>query len=164
MNQNQIDNKITEQERLGREQFNHICQRERWCRVHKFSKNKMARWDVSFFENNQPVIGDIKKRRYECTTFNDWYFEVEKAEALIELAKQYGENTKIGYIHLFEDNIMWVWTFTKEQIEKLEAKMVQVQKNDWSNELVWKKVYCLNSAQATRKEEINLNNSIFKKH
>ena len=161
---NQISKKVSEQERLGRELFNHVCNREMWCKINKFSKNEMARWDVSFFENKQPVIADIKKRRYNCDTFNDWYFEVEKAKALLELAKQSGNNSKIGYIHLFENNIMWLWTFTEEQITNLEIKMVQVQKNDWSDELVWKKVYCLSSGQASKKEEINLNNSIFKKN
>lgn len=163
MNQNEINNKVNEQERLGRELFLHVCKRERWCTPNKFSKNKMARWDVSFFEDKQPVIADIKKRRYNCTTFNDWYFETEKAEALLELAKKSGNEAKIGYIHLFEDNIMWLWTFTPEQLANLEIKTVQVQKNDWSNELIWKKVYCLSSGQASKKEEINLNNSIFKK-
>ena len=78
-----------------------------------------------------------------------------------ESEKKTGLKTKIGYIHLFTDNVMWLWIFTAEQLKALVPIWVEIQKNDWSDEKVKKLVYGLNNAQASIKEEINLNTSIF---
>lgn len=163
MTKQEINKRVEEQERLGREEFKHVCDRKSnpWCKVNKFSQNKMARWDVAYYDNKTPIVADIKKRRYDSDTFSDWYFEVDKAQELARIARLSGEDCKIGYINLFENNIMWIWTFKPEELEKLDVKTVEVQKNDWSDEKVLKKVYCLYNAQAQRKEEINLIKSIF---
>lgn len=164
MNQQQINEKVAKDEELGRILFLAVCKRERWCKPHKFSKDKMARWDVSFFADNQPIVADIKKRRYEATTFENWYFEVDKANELIKLAKNSkNEETKIGYIHLFADNIMWVWIFDEETLRKIPTGRRECPINDWSTETVLKEVYLLPSAFAKYKEEIDLTKSIFKK-
>lgn len=164
-NKEREDKAVIENEELGRKIFTEVCDREKWCRVHKYSKDRYQSWDVSFYDNTQTVVGELKKRKYKSSAFYDWYFEVEKADKLIEIAKKTKDKTGltplIGYINLFDDNFMWVWTFTPEELAKLPTSTELLQKNDWSDEKEWKKVYRLTSAQAQRKEEINLNLSIF---
>lgn len=166
MNKKEINNYVDKAEELGRQQFNDVCKREKWCKTHKFSKKREAKWDVSFHyqvhKYSTPIVADIKRRRFVSSQFDGgWYFQIDKAEALLKLAEKSNNNAKVAYINLFEDNVMWVWILSKEDLEKMEIKMVQMQKNDWSNEKEWKKVYELTAAQAQIKVEIDLTKSIF---
>lgn len=171
MTKKEISEKIANDENKGRTLFVQVCQREdvKWCKVHKYAKNEKDPWDISFFNNQEQIIGEVKLREYTQDTFNDWYFEVTKLDGLLKTAKELKEkkgiDAKIGYINLFTNNLMCVWIFTVEQLIELRktAIMAPAKDNSWDKEDVFKPTVLLSYGSAQRKEEIDLNKSIFNK-
>ena len=170
MTKKEISEKIANDEDKGRALFASVCIREdvRWCKVHKYAKKESDPWDISFFNDKEQIIGEIKVREYDQDYYPDWYFEVSKIDGLLKTAKdlkeQKGIEAKIGYINLFTNNLMAVWIFTVEELIELRktAVMVKGKNNSWDKEEKMKPAVLLIYGKATRKEEINLNNSIFK--
>lgn len=166
----QISEKIANDENKGRQLFAQVCIREdvKWCKIHKYAKNESDPWDISFFNENQEVIGEIKVRDYAQHAFNDWYFETTKIDGLIHTAKKLkekkGKEAKIGYINIFTNNLMCVWVFTLEELIELRktAVMVEGKDNSWDKQVKMKPAVLLSYGQAQRKEEIDLSKSIFK--
>lgn len=166
MNQEKINTIVETAETKGRNNFSTVCQQEKWCKVNKFATKQDARWDVSFLSGTTQVIGEVKQRRYNSDTFNEWYFEQGKWEALNQLAKdneaRTGKKTKIAYINAYNDNILSIWLFDIDELNNVPTLYREMQINDWSNQSQMKSVYGLHRVKAN-KFEIDLSKSIFTK-
>jgi hypothetical protein len=130
----------------GRIIFDAFCKQETWCKVNKYAKNDCAHWDISFYSGKTANIGEIKLRKYKSDDYGTWYLQVDKYDELVQLQsklKAKGKDTKITYINIFQDNITVIWVLDNIDMLKLEKKMIQLQKNDYEDELVWKQVYAL---------------------
>jgi hypothetical protein len=148
----------------GREVFDAFCKQEKeWCKVNKFAKDDYSHWDVSFYSGKTANIGEIKLRKYKSNDYGTWYLQVDKYDALVQLQselKAKGKDTRIAYINIFQDNITQIWVLDNIDMSKLEKKMIQLQKNDYEDELVWKQVYALPRMYGDP-YETDLNKSIF---
>lgn len=166
MKQEQISQIVDAAEMKGRNNFSTVCQQEKWCRVNRFATKRGSKWDVSFMSGTTQVIGEVKQRRYDSDTFNDWYFQADKWEALNKLAKantvKTGKETKIAYINAYNNNIMNIWLFDIDQLNETPTLYREMQTNDWSNQSQMKSVYGLHRVNA-HKFEINKQDSIFTK-
>lgn len=148
----------------GRKLFNNFCEQEKqWCKIKKFAKDDYSKWDVSFYSGSTAIVGEIKKRKYESTTYGTWYLQLDKYNALINVQSELrnaGKEAKIAYINHFDDNITNIWVLDNLDISKLEKKAVYLQINDYTEECELKECYCLPHAYA-HKFETDLNKSIF---
>jgi hypothetical protein len=135
----------------GRNIFINYCEQQPWCKINKLAKNKFAKWDVSYFSGNTQMIGEIKKRKYTSDAFSDWYIQEDKWDALIQIKGD--SDAKITYINHFTDDSTMIWDLTDMDKEKLESGLRLLQENDYSDKLVWKKVYLLPSRDAVIKNK-----------
>lgn len=165
------DKAVLENEEMGRIIFTNICKRENWCKKHKEAKKRYSHWDVSFFDkakDKQLIIGEIKTRDAKHDKYQDWYFELNKINELIEISRLTKEKTNeeplIAYINIFTDNFMFIWYFTTDELIGLRDKtnLKPAQNNEWEKKLKLKPIISLTCGSASRKEEINLNLSILK--
>ena len=147
----------------GRLVFESFCNQETWCKVNKFAKNNYSKWDVSYFSGSTAMLGEIKKRKYESTSYGEWYLQVDKYTVLSNMQvklKQEGKEVKITYINHFTDNITQIWVLDGIDLSKLERKTLLLQTNDYDDKLEYKEVYCLPHMKA-HKFETDLTKSIF---
>lgn len=144
----------------GREIFKTLCQQQPTFKFNKEARKEFAKWDVSYFIKNKSYIGEIKVRDYNSTDFNDWYIQADKVEALQQLQKQH-PTTRATYINIFKNNITMIWDVTDLDLINTPFSMQNLQKNDYTNEVLLKKVYHLHHADA-EKFETDEDKSIFK--
>ena len=156
---------IDKAEQAGREAFTKVCNQEKWCKVNKFAKDRGARYDVSYTNNSLQVVGEVKGRRYNSDTFNEWYFQKDKYDALNQLAKEAqertGKPTKIAYINSYQDNILSIWEIEIDGLNNVKPVSRLMQVNDWSSKEEYKDVFLMHRVKAN-KFEIDLTKSIFK--
>jgi hypothetical protein len=119
-----MTNKFTTADQQGRDMFKHYCGKSEWCKVIKESKDDFAAWDVSYMSGTTMIIGEIKVRGYESTTFSNWDYEVKKHQALKGILEQMKlkypkKRIEIQYINFFEDDAVRIWTTT--QIDEVQA-------------------------------------------
>ena len=155
--------KFSKDDEKGRLIFDSFCTQETWCKVNKFAKNDYSKWDVSFYSGTTSIIGEIKKRKYESTTYGEWYMQIDKYVALSntqQKLRQDGKETKIAYINHFTDNITQVWVLDNIDMSKIEKKTILLQTNDYDDKLEYKECYCLPHSIAL-KFETDLTKSIF---
>lgn len=144
----------------GRDLFKLFCNQQPTFTFYRESKKQFAKWDVSYKIKNQSYIGEIKVRDYNSTDFNEWYIQADKLEALQELQKQH-PSTKATYINIFKNNITMIWDISNLDLLTTPFSMQKLQKNDYTTEEVYKKVYHLHHSDA-EKFETDLEKSIFK--
>jgi hypothetical protein len=144
----------------GRELFKTFCQQQPEFTFKKESKSDFSKWDVSYTSKGSKFIGEIKVRDYDATTFGDWFMQADKLEALQELQKAV-PGTKISYINIFNDNLTYIWHLDEIDWSTIKQGVLQLQKNDYDNEVVWKSVYYLPHSLA-HKFETEEAKSIFK--
>lgn len=145
----------------GRKIFKEFCQQQIWCKVHKTSKDKFAKWDLSFFSGRTQMIGEIKVRDYNSRDFDNWYLEADKLDALRKL-NEVIPNSRITYINHFKDNITYIWDLTELKETELDYSMQNLQINDYTTQTKLKKVIHLPHHIAI-KFETNEKESIFNK-
>lgn len=144
----------------GRETFKQFCNEQKWCKFNREAKKEYAKWDVSYIKDKQQTIGEIKMRDYNSTDFNEWFLQEDKYLALKELQKKI-PGSRITYINHFKNNITFIWDLTDMDMTKVTHSMSKLQKNDYTTETVWKKVYHLHHVDA-QKYETDETKSIFK--
>lgn len=144
----------------GRDIFKKFCEQQADFKYYKSSKGLYSKWDVSYVSKGLKFIGEIKVRNYESTTFGDWFIQADKLEGLMEIQKQI-PGSKISYINIFKDNITYIWNLDDIDFSKIKEGVLQLQKNDYTTETEWKKVYYLPNSIAL-KFETDLTKSIFK--
>ena len=144
----------------GRDLFIKFCSQQPKFTFNRAARKEYAKWDVSYYQNNQTFIGEIKVRDYESDAFGEWFIQADKLEALKELQKQIA-GAKISYINFYNDNLIRIWDLTDLDLKTLSSSMQKLQKNDYEEEVVWKKVYHLHNMDAIVTEETDSTKSIF---
>lgn len=137
----------------GRNIFISYCNQQPWCKVHRTATNPTAKWDVSYFSGSTKMIGEIKKRDKNSDTFDSWYLQEDKWQALIDLKGT--SDARITYINHFNDGETMIWDLTDMQMEKTESSIKSLQKNDYTDEKIPKKVYHLFPIDAVIKPKSN---------
>lgn len=135
----------------GREIFKTFCKEQPTFTFHKEAKKEFAKWDVSYYVKNQSYIGEIKVRDYNSTDFAEWYIQGDKLEALQDLQKKHPES-RVSYINIFKNNITMIWDVTDLDLLTTPFSMQKLQKNDYTDEEVFKKVYHLHHMNADKYE------------
>ena len=146
-------------DKKGRIIFREFCNQQPSFIFNKESKKDFAKWDVSYTQKGTKFIGEIKVRDYNATAFGDWFLQSDKLEGLRELQKL-NPDTKISYINIFNDNLTYIWNLDDIDWSNIKQGVLQLQKNDYEEELVWKTVYYLPHLLA-QKFETDLNKTIF---
>jgi len=101
---------INEFQRLedkGRMIFKVWCDNNPVCKINKFSTNDYTKWDVSYWHNDTPIVGEIKHRLYNHDSFDTWIIQLDKMIVLKELADKL--NIKPYYINIYKDSTMLIW-------------------------------------------------------
>ena len=115
-----MSDKFNEAELKGREKFKTFCDNQEWCTLIKFDENKYGSWDVAFLSGETKMIGELKDREYNSTTFDSWICEKEKLERIQAKVKK-RKDIKVMYINTFtDDKILFIERIkaSKELINK----------------------------------------------
>jgi hypothetical protein len=111
-------NEFREADEKGRILFQHYCERTSWCKFIKAANKDEAVWDVAYYSGSTRVVGEIKKRDYECTAFPDWMIHTKKVNALKDVRQTIinkNPNEKppvIQYINIYSDKSIRFWDIT----------------------------------------------------
>jgi len=138
-----MDN-FEKKEQLAKETFDNFCKQEKkWCKVTRFTPGKYDPYDVVYQDNKERTIGEIKFRKNKVTDYDDWYLEKDKYDKLIEIKENAKKELKVTYINHFLDNTTYIWDLTEINMLELELVQRKMQKDDSSDEMVWKWVFLL---------------------
>lgn len=147
MNENEYQIK----DEKGRGIFKEMCHQQQWCKHIKDSVDPFAHWDLSYTSGSTKMIGEIKYRNYDSTTFPDWMLEVEKLVYLKDLQAlmlSKGKQTTITYINHFRDEKTFIWNLDGLNLNDYEIKKEWHQKNDFDETKVLKDVIYIKASLA----------------
>jgi hypothetical protein len=152
-----VMDKFEQQDSKGRERFKTFCKRKQWCKHHKDATEQYSHWDTSYFSGTTMVIGEVKERNYESSTYSDWYGEVYKYNELMKIKDKLaakGKNVRVHYINIFTNDDIIIWDITDITLEgfKMELAKTTLEDNGTTN----KAMYRLWKAQAVIWEPIRL--------
>lgn len=104
MTANEINQRISKDEQIGRDKFQiyQTTEQPDW-EINRYSKNTSASWDVGYYTGTtrDMVIGEIKNRYKSDNQFDSWILEEIKIRGLFETKRKLQlkyPNAKI-YIH-----------------------------------------------------------------
>lgn len=110
------------------------------CSSPKFTQNKYEVYDVSFKINKQIAIGEVKVR---FENYDTYFLELDKLNNLRqkrdELMKKYNLDINIYYINFVYDKA-YLWDITNLNENDYNIIEKKLQKNDWDQELIYKKI------------------------
>lgn len=85
-----------------------------------YSEDTYAHYDTVYYENNVPVLGEIKNRTCKSTDYNQYFYleklKYDELNKLISSPKAKDLNTKITYINFTSDSKMIIWDLTNMNI------------------------------------------------
>lgn len=118
-----MSDKFNEAELKGREKFKTFCDNQEWCTLIKFDENKYGAYDVAFLSGETKMIGELKDREYNSTTFDSWICEKEKLERIQAKVKK-RKDIKVMYINTFTDDKILFWDITNYAPKKYYKKVL----------------------------------------
>lgn len=149
-------NKFRQADEDGRKIFKTYCETQPWCKFHRESKDDYAHWDVSYFSGSTKIIGEIKKRNYDSTTYCNWDYEQQKHDNLLEVYhKVNDEDSQIQYINIYADDVIRIWTTTDTHIEQQPITKNRNKTFLGYNEKVPKAIYNCKIGTEAHKGKIN---------
>jgi hypothetical protein len=137
-------------EEISKETFKNFCEKQKWCKIKRFTENKYAPYDVVYENQNQKTIGEIKRRKNLVTDYSQWFLEKEKYDKLMEIYNNTDSKPLVTYINHFRDNVTAVWDLLNIDVTKLELTKEYMQENDFSDKKVLKWVFKLPLQMAKR--------------
>lgn len=151
-------NKFTNKDEEGRAIFQQYCNTKSWCKYTKASKDEYASWDVAYVSGTTNVIGEIKIREYASDSFEGWFLEQKKLDALqvvreaVNSKQKHSNPTAIQYINIFNDGQIMIWDITNLEST---SDTINLQQTTMGNKVeVAKEVITLPTYEASVRELI----------